>query len=162
MKHDNIQSLITQFWNSLVDTNDELNAFINGGLPVSAEKRHKSFVQHWDKMKEKAEALCDEIEQQSSLSVDQIDIKLPWTSQKFKDEWQMWKDYLIEQHNKRMKSRMEYAALAHLKNIADNKESVAIEYLQFAMAGGYPRFFKVTNKNYESPTVTGVRGDGDY
>jgi len=39
---------------------------------------------------------------------------------------------------------------------------VAIEYLQFAMAGGYPRFFKVTNKNYESPTVTGVRGDGDY
>ena len=140
MKQDNMQSLVNQFWQALSDSNEELNSFISGGLPGAVEKRHKNFIKRWDNMKDKAETLVNEIEQQSSLSV----------------------DYLIEQHNKRMKSRMEYAARAHLKNIADNKESVAIEYLQFAMAGGYPRFFKVTNKNYESPTVTGVRGDGDY
>ena len=162
MKQDYIQSLVNQFWQALTDSNDELNSFISGGLPNAVEKRHKNFVQRWDKMKDKAEVLVNEIEQQSSLSVDPVKITLPWSSDKFNEAWQMWKDYLVEQHNKRMKSRMEYAALAHLKNIAEDQESVAIEYLQFAMAGGYPRFFKVTNKNYESPTVTGVRGDGDY
>jgi hypothetical protein len=57
---------------------------------------------------------------------------------------------------------MEYAALAYLKKLSEGREEVAIEYLQFAMANGYPRFFKVTNKNYEQPTIAGGRGDGDY
>jgi hypothetical protein len=61
-----------------------------------------------------------------------------------------------------MKSRMEYAALAYLKKLSADNETTAIEYLQFAMAGGYTKFFKVTEKSYEQPIVTGGRGDGDY
>jgi hypothetical protein len=57
---------------------------------------------------------------------------------------------------------MEYAALSHLKKLSEDKESTAIEYLQFAMANGYPRFFKVTTKSYEQPTIAGGRSDGDY
>ena len=135
-----------QFWQSLADANDELNAFINGGLPSSTEKRHKDFVRRWEKMKEKAEVLCDQIENQADASIEPVEIVLPWNSSQFSEAWQNWKEYLIEQHHKYVKSRMEYA----------------IEYLQFAMANGYPRFFKVTNKNYEQPTIAGGRGDGDY
>ncbi len=163
MKQGNdLQSLMSPFWQTLSDANDELNAFINGGLPPATEKRFKDFIRKWDLMKEKAGNLCDQIEQQSNQNVEPIEIESPWESEAFKEAWQRWKDYLLEQHNKRMKSRMEYAALIHLKNLTNGKEETAIEYLQFAMANGYPRFFKVTTKNYEQPSIAGGRGDGDY
>ena len=60
-----------QFWQSLADANDELNAFINGGLPSTTEKRHKDFVRRWEKMKEKAEVLCDQIEKQADADGNQ-------------------------------------------------------------------------------------------
>lgn len=158
----NLQALMTPFWDALVDANDELNAFINGGLPSMTEKRHKGFVRKWDSLKDKASRLCDQIEKQEEQNVEPVDIVLPWKTDSFEKAWQEWKDYLAEQHNKRMKSRMEYAALAHLKRLSEDKEATAIEYLQFAMANGYPRFFKVTTKSYEQPTILGGRSDGDY
>ena len=162
-KESNLQDLMTPFWQALADANDELNAFINGGLPSTTEKRHKDFVRKFENMKDKAGVLCDQIEKEVELSIDPVEIVLPWKSEAFREAWQSWKDYLAEQHHKTMKSRMEYAALAYLKRIADSKEATAIEYLQFAMANGYPRFFKVTTKNYEQPTIAaGGRGDSDY
>ena len=158
----NLQVLMTPFWQALVDANDELNAFINSGLPSTTEKRHKDFIRRWEKMKEKAEVLCDQIEKQADASIEPVEIVLPWSSSQFSEAWQNWKEYLIEQHHKYVKSRMEYAALAYLKKLSEGREEVAIEYLQFAMANGYPRFFKVTNNNYEQPTIAGGRGDGDY
>ena len=162
-KESNLQDLMTPFWQALADANDELNAFINGGLPSTTEKRHKDFVRKFENMKDKAGMLCDQIEKDVELSIDPIEIVLPWKSDTFQEAWQAWKGYLAEQHHKTMKSRMEYAALAYLKRIADSKEATAIEYLQFAMANGYPRFFKVTTKSYEQPTIAaGGRGDSDY
>ena len=142
-KESNLQNLMTPFWQALADANDELNAFINGGLPSTTEKRHKDFVRKFENMKDKAGVLCDQIEKEVELSIDPIEIILPWQSETFQEAWQSWKDYLAEQHHKTMKSRMEYAALAYLKRIADSKEATAIEYLQFAMANGYPRFFNL-------------------
>jgi len=150
------------YWDSLADANDALNAFINGGLPSMTEKRHKEFVRKWENMKEKANKLCEQIEKQSDAGIEPIDIVLPWDTDSFQKAWQDWKEYLEEQHNRHMKSRMEYAALAYLKKLSAGNEATAVEYLQFAMAGGYTKFFKVTEKSYEQPTVAGGRGDGDY
>ena len=161
-KETNLQDLMTPFWQALADANDELNAFIGGGLPSTTEKRHKDFVRKFEYMKTKASTLCDQIEKEVELSIDPVEIILPWKSEAFQQAWQTWKDYLLEQHHKTMKSRMEYAALAYLKKITEDKETTAIEYLQFAMANGYPRFFKVTTKSYEQPTISGGRSDGDY
>lgn len=162
-KEHSLQDLMTPFWQALAAANDELNAFINGGLPSTTEKRHKDFVRKFENMKDKASVLCDQIEKEVELSIDPVEIVLPWKSEAFQEAWQTWKDYLAEQHHKTMKSRMEYAALTYLKKIAEDKEATAIEYLQFAMANGYPRFFKVTTKSYEQPTMAaGGRGDGDY
>jgi hypothetical protein len=162
-KESKLQDLMPPFWQALADANDELNAFINGGLPSTTEKRHKVFVRKFDNMKDKAVVLCDQIEKEVELSIEPVEIVLPWMSDAFQEAWKAWKDYLAEQHHKTMKSRMEYAALAYLKRIADGKEATAIEYLKFAMANGYPRFFKVTTKSYEQPTIAaGGRGDGDY
>jgi hypothetical protein len=161
-KESNLKDLMMTYWDSLADANDALNAFINGGLPSMTEKRHKEFVRKWENMKEKANKLCEQIEKQSDAGIEPIDIVLPWDTDSFQNAWQEWKNYLAEQHHKHMKSRMEYAALSHLKKLSEDKEVTAIEYLQFAMANGYPRFFKVTTKNYEQPTIAGGRSDGDY
>ena len=152
-----------QFWQSLKEANEELNDFINAGLPMAIAKRHKPFVGKWNDMKGKADELCGMIEQQAEVDIEPVEIDLLWEEDSFAKTWQEWKDYLAEQHHRHMKSRMERAALAHLKKLADGNETIAVEYLQFAMANGYPRFFKVTAKNYEQPTTaTGGRGDGDY
>lgn len=161
IRENNLQAMMKQFWQSLADANDELNTFINGGMPQSTEKRLKAFVRHWDTMKERAGALCDAVEQSLDTSIEPVEITLPWENDSFTVAWQEWKDYLAEQHHRYMSSRMERAALAHLKNLCDGKMPEAVEYLHFAMANGYPRFFKVTQKSYEQPTVGG-RGDGDY
>ena len=163
MKQENdLLSKMNQFWQSLQRANDELNSFITSGMPSTTEKRHKDFVRQWNHMKDKATDLCDLIEQQQSSDIEPKEVTLPWDSSSFKKAWQDWKEYLEEQHNRRMKSRMEYAALAYLKKLSEGNEATAVEYLQFAMAGGYTKFFKVTEKSYEQPTVAGGRGDGDY
>ena len=145
-----------------MNANDELNSFISSGMPSTTEKRHKDFIRSWNVMKDRATTLCDLLEQQFVVTVEPVEITLPWNTEDFMMAWHNWKEYLEEQHHKYMKSRMEYAALAYLKKISDDNEATAIEYLQFAMANGYPRFFKVTTKNYEQPTVSGGRSDGDY
>lgn len=163
IKEKEIQTTMKQFWQAMADANDELNSFISAGLPSTVDKRHKAFVRRWDNMKAKAEALCDLLEQQEETTVEPVEISLPWDVDTFAAAWQEWKDYLAEQHHRHMKSRMEHAALAHLKKLSDSNVESAIEYLHFAMANGYPRFFKVTNKSYEQPTITaGGRGDGDF
>lgn len=163
MKQENsLPTTMNQFWQSLEKANDELNSFISAGMPSTTEKRHKDFVRCWNIMKEKAILLCDLIEQQEASDIEPVTITLPWNTDTFMSAWHLWKEYLEEQHHRFMKSRMEYAALAYLKKLSDGNESKAIEYLQFAMAGGYTKFFKVTEKSYEQPTVAGGRSDGDY
>lgn len=162
MIKETILQAVNEFWHSLNDANDELNEFINKGIPPTVEKRHKLFLKKWDRMKLKASILCEEIESQAEESVAPVEIHMPWPSEGFKNEWQDWKDYLKEQHHRQMKSRMERAALQQLYKLSEEKEDMAISYLQFAMAGGYQRFFKVTTKNYETPMAEGGRGDGDY
>ena len=161
-KESNLKDLMMTYWDALAEANDALNAFINGGIPPMTEKRHKEFMRKWEIMKDKAGKLCDQIEKDADPSIEPMEIVLPWTTDSFKSTWQRWTTYLEEQHKKYMKSRMEYAALALLKKISDGKEDVAKEYLEYAMANGYPRFFKVTTKSYEQPTIAGGQGDGDY
>ena len=162
MIKESIQHAMNEFWNSLTEANEALNEFIKGGIPPTTEKRHKPFVKKWDRMKDKASVLNEEIDQLLDDSIAPVEIHMPWTSESFKVEWQNWKDYLKEQHHRQMKSRMERAALQQLYKLSEEKEDVAISYLQFAMAGGYQRFFKVTTRSYETPITEGGRGDGDY
>ena len=116
IKENTLQSQMNKFWQALGDTQDELNTFINVGLPPSIFKRHKQFEKKWERMTNQASELCDAIEQEADAALEPVEIKLPWSDQSFAQIWQEWKDYLAEQHHKRMKSRMERAALSYLKS----------------------------------------------
>lgn len=161
IKENKLSAAMRQFWQSLTEANEELNGFLGAGMPPATEKRMKTFLRRWDVLKDKADVLYDAVDSQVDLSVEPVEVTLPWEDDPFSEAWQEWKDYLAEQHHRRMKSRMERAALKHLNEISGGNEESAIQYLRFAMAGGYARFFKVTAKNYEQPT-TGGRGDGDF
>lgn len=59
----------------------------------------------------------------------------------FKASWQMWKDYLNEQHGIVIRSRSELMGLKRLAEISDGKPELAIKYLEFAIS-------RPTDKNF--------------
>jgi hypothetical protein len=137
------------FWDKLAETNDELNRYLSSSLPTAATKNIKKFIDKFEKMKSAAEKVDDFI----SAPIEPIKIEMPFDSKTFEGEWRYWKDYRLESFNRTYKSREENKVLEYLADISKNNEKEAIEILDFAMAGGYPRFFKIderinkTNKN---------------
>ncbi|HAN19648.1 MAG: hypothetical protein A2X13_14590 [Bacteroidetes bacterium GWC2_33_15] len=61
----------------------------------------------------------------------------------FEEAWQAWKDYLAEQHNIVMLSRMESQSLQLLLELSERNKTEAMYMLKYASATGYPKFFKV-------------------
>jgi hypothetical protein len=58
---------------------------------------------------------------------------------------------LREQHGTFVRSRMEQMGLQYLEKISEGNADLAIDYLRFAMATGYPRFFKPSEKQKSTP-----------
>jgi len=81
-----------------------------------------------------------------------IVIKIPdeFNSPDFASAWDHWKEYLAEQHNIIMLTRMEADSLELLLEISEGDKKEAIYMLKFASSGGYPKFFKV-NRNNNNP-----------
>ena len=158
----NLRQQWEQLWSVLESANTAFNEFLQGGLSVADGQRVKQFVSKWDKLKNQAEQYYDAIDVLTNEPTEPVDIELPWQSEDFKEAWQFWKDYLKEQHHIYLKSRMEKMSLALLKKICDEKEQKAIEYLDYAEAGGYRKFFKVTEKELGGSRPERRNDDGDF
>ena len=135
-------------WTLLASANDDLNKFLSANLPMTTTKNIKKFLQTFEKMKEAAEKVDDMI----TTPIDAIEVISPWEDEKFKDAWIFWKEYRLESFGKRYKSREEKKVLEYLKDISGNDMRKAMKCLDFAMAGGYPRFFKVDEKQFNKPS----------
>lgn len=59
----------------------------------------------------------------------------------FKETWQLWKDYLNEQHGIVMRSRSELMGLKRLGEISGDNPRLAIRYLEYAIS-------RPTDKNF--------------
>ena len=150
-------------WDALEASNAAFNDFLGGGLSVSDGLRVKQFIQKWDALKTQAEAYYDALDRQVNRQAEPVEVELPWQSDRFKEEWQYWKDYLREQHRTYVKSRAERKMLARLKKISDGDEAKAIEYLDYAESTLYRMFFKVTEREYQKPAQAERRNeDGDF
>jgi hypothetical protein len=76
--------------------------------------------------------------------VKSVDVKSPlFSDAAFKESWQLWKDYLNEQHGLFMRSRAELMALKRISDISDANAAAAIRYLEFAMSRMDKNFYKV-------------------
>lgn len=93
--------------------------------------------------------------------IEPVDIKLPFEEEEFQQTWQYWKEYRLETFGKTYKSREEQKVLDYLDDISEGSPDMAIRYLNFAMAGSYPKFFKVTDNSYTNPPKE-ITHDSDF
>lgn len=126
-----------KLWDALEESSVLLNEFLSGSLPVSAQKPCKKFVKAFDGMKPIAERLDTAIR----TPIEPLTVELPWQEVEFAALWAYWKDYRLEKFHIVYASREEIAALNQLKEYADGDVEKAKSYLNFAMAGGYRKFF---------------------
>ncbi|MBD8349382.1 hypothetical protein [Dysgonomonas sp. HGC4] len=75
-----------------------------------------------------------------------IDVKLPFPSTEFSETWKLYKDYLLEDHQKYMGSRRESIMLKRLKSLSEKNEKRAIEMLEYFIATGWKTMYKVTDR----------------
>ena len=88
-------------------------------------------------------------------SVQPLPVSFPWRDREFTQHWQLYKDYLQEQHGIVMRSRMEQARLkAILKYSGENRETF-VRTIDFYMAFGTSGIFQV---NFESTLKTDENG----
>lgn len=141
-----------QTWDNLTsDTEnfkEEFEALLNI-LPDSAAiyRQQKRLDKAWRKL----QTGFNKMDEFVSPMIKSVNVKSPlFTDAEFLAAWKFWKEYLIEQHSIHMRSRAELMSLKHLNEISKEKPNIAIKYLEFAMAGGYKRFFIVNES--EIPT----------
>lgn len=83
-----------------------------------------------------------------------VPVNSPFDHAEFLTAWQMWKEYLAEQHNIQMRSRMEVCGLKRLAELSATDHKKAIRILELAMATGYKNFFRIDDKQAESDKST--------
>lgn len=96
-----------------------------------------------------------------------ITIKIPeeFNHLDFINAWQDWKDYLAEQHNIVMLTRMEANSLELLLELSERNKDEAIFMLKYAAGnGGYKKFFKVNRNsiNTKQSIKDGKTNDPDF
>ncbi|WP_321519981.1 hypothetical protein [uncultured Bacteroides sp.] len=134
-------------WKQLETATDDLNNTMDSGMPAIAQQKLSKFIKSWDKLKEIAMSLDDKMQN----PIDPIDIKLPFDEEEFEKVWKYWKEYRLESFGKTYKSREEQKVLDYLDELSGGRPDIAIKFLNFAMAGSYPKFFKISEKSYTNP-----------
>ncbi len=75
-----------------------------------------------------------------------IEIKMPFESEDFKEIWNTYKEYLLEDHQMHIGSRREQIMLSRLKRMSDKNVSRAIAMIEFFVSSGYKTIFKPSDK----------------
>ncbi len=153
-----MQELWNNIWKQLEAATSELNNTFENGLPAVAQNKLSRFVREWDKLKENAMSF-DEFMQ---CPIEPIEVKLPFDGEDFVNAWQYWKEYRLETFGRVYKSREEQKVLDYLDEISEHSPDEAIKIMNFAMAGSYQKFFKVTEKDYKKPKSKQNDNDSDF
>ena len=119
---------------------------VNSSLSALQLKKLQKFIAEWNKAKKMVTSF-----NQFMAPTEPISVKSPFSGEDFPAVWGTWKDYLLEQHQRMMKSRMEQASLDYLAELSESNPQLAISYLRYAMANGYKSFFRVETKDKTNP-----------
>lgn len=92
-----------------------------------------------------------------------IPVNSPFDHIDFINTWQMWKDYLQEQHAITMKSRMEVCGLKRLAELSNADPMKAIKILTLVMSTGYKNFFAIEERSKPVEIQGELKtSEGDY
>lgn len=120
-----------------------------------------------DKLKHKTKTKTKVIKENKENFSDKLfeveeQLKLPWETETFKVQWQLWKVYKLKEHKFNYKTTIsEQAALNKLSNLAGNDEKKAIAIIKEAIAHGWSGLFQI--KDYgKSANNTGTNHGNGY
>jgi len=150
-------------------TKDDEYKYYNSRLEDESIKRSKFAQSRRDNAKGKRKPIkklkkayaqhMEDVNENENINKDRI-IIFPFDSKKFKDYWNIWKEYKSTEHKFKYKSEIsEQSALKKLSTLANVNEDTAIKILEDAMANGYKGFFEIkTNKNgnHKEETINAV------
>lgn len=151
------------FWEELNATNMQLVSFLDTQLRVNQKIKAKSLIDQWEKLTKAAENYYDALEEikKTAETVEPIEVKLPWEDDKFKSEWENWKQYLVEQHGIVISSRAEQKQLDTLKKLAGDNEAAAFDMLDYSMSNFYKMVFQLDIKKEQTTKKTKNRKKDD-
>lgn len=85
----------------------------------------------------------------TKAKVKKTEVVLPFKTEKFKVQWQLWKAYKAKEYGFKYKSiESEQASLTELSNLSNEIEETAILIMNQSMAKGWKGFFQLKN-NYQ-------------
>ena len=88
-----------------------------------------------------------------------IEVTLPWSSQKFADNWENWKLYRSKEHKFKYKSEhSEQAALNDLVKISGGIEDIACQIIQQSMAKSWRGLFELKTTDNGNTKTNQTRG----
>ena len=154
-----------KIWGNLNECNVYFQSYIDTILLVHQKIKMEPLINSFEDLKDKSQKFYDYLDEtiKASTGTQPVDVKLPWESDKFKTEWQGWKDYLKEQHQIVIGSRAENKQLEILVQITNNQEDAAYPILNYAMANLYKMFFKLEDKQPKTTKKPKtIRKDEDY
>jgi len=149
-----------QSWDTLLNETQSLKEQLESLLemvPQSA-KFHKK-TQEINKVWKRLQRAVNDVDQ-FITPVKSVKITSPLLEDaEFKATWQLWKEYLNEQHGIVMRSRAELMGLKRLAEISESKPDVAVKYLEFAISRPTDKNFYKVNE-LETKTETAEKPTG--
>lgn len=84
---------------------------------------------------------------------EEVEIFFPFTSDDFKNQWEVWKKFRREQHNFKYKGNIsEQAALKELSELSGNNEENAVKIIHQSISKSWKGFFELKNGKQNTNT----------
>lgn len=114
-------------------------------------------------VKVKEEGNSKDKSKSKKAEIENLEIILPFLTETFKTQWQLWKAYKAKEHNFKYKSEIsEQASLNELSNLSGGNESKAIAIMNQSMTQGWKGFFELKKSNSNGPRGNNsTRSDGE-
>lgn len=154
-----------KIWSNLNEVNIYFQSYIDTTLYVQQRIKMEPLIKSFEGLKDHCQQFYDLLDEtvQASKRVEVVAIALPWDTDKFKEEWGSWKEYLKEQHQIELSSRAERKQLDTLLKITSGVEENAYPVLDYAQANLYKMFFKLDEKQPKTKAKTKhIRKDEDF
>lgn len=144
-----IRSKWEPLWANIDKFNQDLAMFSANVLTVAQQIKSESLERSWNKLAANAEKFYNDLDGiiTESQQIDKVTIKLPWDNQTFSDTWQLWTEYLLEQHNIIVGTRTQLIQLKQLEKLSNKDENKAIEIIEWSMINFYKTFYPVSEIN---------------
>lgn len=149
---------INKEWSAHVDALEEARRRLEEALALvpdagAGRKCRQAVERSWKKVVETS----DTIEELLGSAVQPLPVEFPWQDAEFRRLWQIYKEYLEEQHHIVMESRMEAARLKLIRKFSKNQRTAAIDAIEFYMALGTVNVFEVNFTNDEKQDDNGKK-----